>query len=237
MREVALDCESTGLLDYTGIDYTSMPYKLKDSYKMHCVVLQDINTFEIFVLYKDLEERLPSKMEEDVKKQVPPFDVGFESLSIVYMDMKHLSTVLSRCTRIIAHNGLGFDFPAMSLYLEEPYTVGEKGLAYPTKKWESNSKVNYDTWNGNSVNLEDTLVLSKILNADKFGGHSLDNWGNYLKKAKVDIVEYTLDNLNLFLTTEEEIEFRHSLIDHGAKVKKNMIKMLYFSKLTPHMIY
>ena len=33
------DIESTGLLNSSSIDYTSVPYKLKDSFGIHCIVV------------------------------------------------------------------------------------------------------------------------------------------------------------------------------------------------------
>ena len=237
MREVALDVEGTGLLDYTSIDYTSMPYKLKDSFKIHCVVLQDINTFEVFVLYEDPEGRSEEEIEKEVNSIVPDTDVGYKSLSVTFLNMKHIKTVLSRCTRIIAHNGIGYDFPALGLFFDIPFEVGANGLAFEHKGWIDNKDHLYDSLDNNSINLDDTLVLSKILNADKFGGHSLDNWGYYLKKAKVDIVEYTLNNLNLWLSNEEEVKFLEEISSLGKKKRDNAVKKLYFSRLTPHMIY
>ena len=45
---VTLDIEANGLLDESAIDYLSSPYKLRESFKIWCIVCQDIDTKEIY---------------------------------------------------------------------------------------------------------------------------------------------------------------------------------------------
>lgn len=50
---VAWDTENTHLLNEDSIDYTSVPYKLKPDFKMHCIVCKDIDTNEIYTFVQD----------------------------------------------------------------------------------------------------------------------------------------------------------------------------------------
>jgi DNA polymerase-1 len=71
-----------------------------------------------------------------------------------------------------AHNGIGFDYPVLR------------------RLWCSN-------WNDNC--LRDTMVLSRLANPSRDGGHSLDNWGKFLNHPKVahdDWSTYTPDMLH-----------------------------------------
>jgi hypothetical protein len=79
---------------------------------------------------------------------------------------------LQDCEYLIAHNGIKFDFIALKLFGVLDYTVGYL---------DSN-----DTIFGRSVTFIDTLVLSRLLHPDRFGGHSLEAWGLRLGNEKTD---------------------------------------------------
>lgn len=225
LRECSIDIEGTGLLNEEAIDYSSMPYKLKPTFKIHCVVLQDIKTNDIFVLYDDPQKRTPKQ----IKKEVEVF--GTFDKPVVYMEMKHLSTVLSRCSRLIAHNGINYDYLAMALHLDCDYEVGKGGLAFQNGEWPSRDEHHYDRWDNNPINLEDTLIMSQLLNPDRFGGHSLEEWGVRLGRDKVDVVDYVCKHLDMFNLTEADIE------GLGKAKKKELCKKAYFKTFTPHMIH
>lgn len=230
MRECVIDVEANGLWDDL-LDFSSLPYKLKPEARVHCVVLQDINTQEVFVLYNDHLNRTP----DQISRAVGAF--GDLPNRVVYLPMEKLPTVLNRCSRLIAHNGLGYDFPLLSLWGKQPYEVGPKGLAFPHKKWPSREKHRYDTWNGNKVNLDDTLLMSQLLNPDRFGGHSLEEWGVRLGSHKVDVVEYTYENLQLYMPGGKVEAYRAEVDKLGKTQKAKQLKTLYFSKFTPHMVF
>ena len=135
---IVWDIESSGFLDHTAIDYTSSPYKLYDSFKIHCIAAKDIDSGEIFTF-----------VGEEVKTKFPEF---FKKAKVV-----------------IAHNQINFDLLALKLYLGINYTVGD-----------------VDTIDGSPVEILDTLVISKVLNPDRYGGHSIDAWGKTLGLEKID---------------------------------------------------
>lgn len=149
MREVVFDIEATGLLDETTIDYTSVPYKLKPDYRIHCIVAQDVNTGEKWAFYEG-----PTLSFDDVK---------YTRLNI--SDWKEW---VKGCKRLIGHNIIDFDMLALRLALGMDYTI------YP------------DTVDGRECAIEDTLVMSRLLNPDRFGGHGVESWGKRLGVEKID---------------------------------------------------
>jgi len=92
MRLVA-DIEASGLLDHTTLDYSKYPFKLKDTFKVHCLVAKDIDTGEIYKFYQ-------------------------ESLT-----KKAINEFLSNATEVIFHNGIGYDLPVLMLYFGVSYKV------------------------------------------------------------------------------------------------------------------
>lgn len=72
-------------------------------------------------------------------------------------------------THVVFHNGLGFDLEALDRVWDIPYTVGRDA-----------------SWMGFSVVWVDTLLISRFLNADRVGGHSLEAWGERLGFQKGD---------------------------------------------------
>jgi hypothetical protein len=140
-----IDIESTNLLQ-NGLDYSSMPYKLKPDYKVWCVVIRNLDTKAVVSLVK---EEITSK---------------------------NLSRILADCTELIGHNIVAFDLPVLMLYGVLDYRIG-----YPGQP---------STLFGNPVTITDTLLWSKLLNADRLGGHSLDAWGKRLGNNKTHFEEW-----------------------------------------------
>ena len=137
MRTVGWDIEANGLLDNSTIDYTAIPYKLKDDFVIHCIVCTDKDTGEVF---RFVQNDVYTKFVEFVD------EVG--------------------C--FISHNGINYDHLVLKLYLGMDYDVGP------------------DTFIGRPVVIEDTMILSKVLNADRKGGHSLASFGKRLDFPKID---------------------------------------------------
>lgn len=82
-----------------------------------------------------------------------------------------------RPDRVIGHNILGFDLPALRKVWGVGYSVGRK-----------------DSWCGVDTLFVDTLHLSMYLNPDRKPGHSLEDWGTVLgfpKGSHSDWSRYT----------------------------------------------
>lgn len=159
MEDFTWDCETTGLLNEESIDYTASPFTLKDSFKMHCVVVEEHEDGKIIAFYDG-----PTYI-FDGREYVEEFDgVKYELKNYAPLIYEHRplksfpAYVKSKRNRfkVIAHNQINFDLLTAKLWFGMDYTVEE------------------DTWCGQSVEFKDTLVISKVLNPDRFGGHSLD---------------------------------------------------------------
>lgn len=83
-----------------------------------------------------------------------------------------LQKALSGVTEIIAHNGIKFDFIALKLFGVLDYEVGYLGKD--------------DLIFGKPVKITDTLIRSRLFNPDRYGGHSLQAWGERLGEYKDD---------------------------------------------------
>jgi hypothetical protein len=92
--------------------------------------------------------------------------VGVEILS-------KMPALLAKATTLICHNQIGYDLLAIKLFLGVDYEIGETCTM---------------TVGGVKRDIEiiDTLVLSKCLNPDRFGGHSIAAWGERLGLDKID---------------------------------------------------
>lgn len=141
-----IDIESTDLLQ-NGLDCTTMPFKLKPDYKVHCVVLRHIDSGAVKTL------------------------VGSE------ITKENLQHSLRKCTELVGHNLASFDMPVLQLYGVLDYSIG-----FPGKE---------STLFGKPCKITDTLLLSKLLNADRFGGHSLEAWGKRLGNYKGNFNDWT----------------------------------------------
>lgn len=87
--------------------------------------------------------------------------------------IKDIPAFFSKVTTVIAHNGINFDLLVLRILFDMEFTVGP------------------DTIQGNPVDIIDTLVLSRVLNPDRKGGHSLKSWGKRTKVYKDDFSEST----------------------------------------------
>lgn len=88
-----------------------------------------------------------------------------------------LKTTLADATEIILHNGIKFDLIALKLFGVLDYEVGYLGKE--------------DKLFGKPVKIVDTLVRSRLLNPDRYGGHSLKAWGLSLGEHKGDYTDFS----------------------------------------------
>ena len=88
-----------------------------------------------------------------------------------------LKTTLTDATEIILHNGIKFDLIALKLFGVLDYEVG-----YLDRE---------DKLFGKPVKIVDTLVRSRLLNPDRYGGHGLKAWGIALGEHKGDYTDFS----------------------------------------------
>jgi hypothetical protein len=140
-----LDIEANNLLG-PALDYSQLPFKLKEDFRIWCAVIRNVDTGAVRRLY------------------------GSE------LTAENISKSLSTASEIIGHNIVGYDLPVMQLYGLLTYRIG-----YPGEPSTINSK---------PIIFTDTLLWSKLLNADRLGGHSLEAWGRRLGNNKTYFEEW-----------------------------------------------
>lgn len=118
----------------------------------------------------------PYKLKEDAKLWVVSVTnvATGETVSLEKENVtkEAVSGILSNYDFIILHNGIKFDLPALQLFDIIVYSIG-----YLSEQ---------DTLNGRAVRFIDTLIMSRLLNPDRYGGHSLESWGKRLNFLKDD---------------------------------------------------
>lgn len=169
---IVWDIESTGLLNSESIDYTSVPYKLKDSFGIHCIVVSVvINDKEYIYGFHEGEKyifdgRAYSLTVDGVEYKL---EAGYEPVDYIHKpiaDFPKFVKAIPENSVVAAHNQINFDLLAVKLFYGVPYEV-ERNMAVDCDLGD-------DYWDGKKVIFDDTLVRSKTLNPDRFGGHSLD---------------------------------------------------------------
>ena len=151
MKRLVVDIEGNDLLS-NMVDFSKLPYKLKTDAKLWCIVVRDVDTDEVV--------RLKSVTGNTILKQ-------------------EVQNAFQGCTEIIAHNGIKFDFIALSLFGVFDYEVGYLNT--------------HDKIFGQDVKITDTLVRSRLFHPDRFGGHSLDSWGKRVGNYKDDFRQQSID--------------------------------------------
>ena len=146
--DFVIDIEANDLLA-NAIDYSSMPFKLKDTFKVHCVVIRHIDSGRVKSLYGEA------------------------------LTKAELRKTLAKCTNLIGHNIVNYDLPILKLAGLIDYSIN-----YPDTEYGA---IVFDK----AINLSDTLIWSKLLNADRYGGHSLEAWGKRLGNAKSDFSDWS----------------------------------------------
>ena len=124
---------------------------------------------------------LPYKLNSEAKlycvviRNVETDEVSFAVEDYITTDW--LKTTLADATEIILHNGIKFDLIALKLFGVLEYEVG-----YLDQE---------DKLFGKPVKIVDTLVRSRLLNPDRYGGHGLKAWGIALGEHKGDYTDFS----------------------------------------------
>ncbi len=101
---------------------------------------------------------------------------------------------LKGCTHLIGHNVAKFDFLVLKLFGVLDYEVG-----YLDKP---------DLLFGEETKIIDTLILSRLLNPDRFGGHSLHSWGERTGTNKIDFRQVCINKGYIEKSSPKGAEFK-----------------------------
>lgn len=169
---ITWDSETNNLLNDKTVDYNSSPYKLKDCFKLHCIVVEIHETGELIAFTEGEEYVFDGRpySEYDPVTDTTYELKGYTPVVITYKPLSLFKdwVVTSKPHRVVAHNSINFDHLVTKLELDMEYTVEP------------------DTWGGIDTEIYDSMVVSKVLNADRFGGHSLDNLGKKVGLHKIE---------------------------------------------------
>ena len=159
--DIVHDAEASGLLDDSTVDYTASPWKIKDTFKMHIVSVQEFPSGEFIAFYDGPTIILDGRKHVTVIDGIEYRLEDYEPVEYRHFPLAKFKDYVKKrkIRKAIAHNGIGYDLLAYKAYFGLNYTIQEEG----------------DTWADKDVEHVDTMVLSKTLNPDRQGGHSLEN--------------------------------------------------------------
>lgn len=101
---------------------------------------------------------------------------------------------LKDCDYLIQHNGIKFDLLCLQLFGVLDYKIG-----YLTE---------VDTIFGKEVKIIDTLIISRLLNPDRYLGHSLKEWGIRTGQNKIDFRQLCINKGYISKDSEKGSEFK-----------------------------
>lgn len=120
-----------------------------------------------------------------------------------WTEAEKLRVYLKDATLIVAHNGIGFDFPVLN------------------KLW--NTKITLSK-------VFDTLIVSRLLDPSRDGGHSLEAWGQTLGFQKIDyfaIWRWLTGSEDKKSTGIEYDQPHFGLLDHYCERDVDVLELLY----------
>lgn len=165
---VVIDAEGNNLLNNETIDYTKIPYKLKDNFKLHCIVVELPNG-TLIGFHDGPKYIFDGRRYEETIEGVTYVLENYAPLDYIHRPMSAFPEFVKNLpegSTVIGHNIINFDLLAFKLYFGIPYEI-ETDMSV-------DAPLGMDTWGGKHIIFDDTLVRSKTLNPDRFGGHSLE---------------------------------------------------------------
>lgn len=161
--DIVHDAEANGLLDDTTVDYTASPWKLKDNFVMHVVSVLEINTNTVIAFYDGPKIILDGRPHIQVIDGIEYRLENYEPIEYKHYPLSKFKDYVKKrkIRKAIGHNVIGYDLQAYKSYFGIDYFISDEHGG--------------DTWAGNAVDHIDTMVMSKTLNPDRYGGHSLEN--------------------------------------------------------------
>lgn len=189
--DLTWDRETTGLLDETAIDYTQSPYKLRDTFKTNCIVVEEHQTGKIIAFYDGPKYILDGRRYEEKGEHGTYILENYVPQEYEHRPLKAFKQYVleTNIRKVVAHNQINFDLLVGKLEEDMDFTI-EK-----------------DTWCGKEVEFEDTLVLSKTLNPDRFGGHSLEKLSEKVSIQKIDFRKHMPADIRFLEFAADELYY------------------------------
>ena len=171
---VVFDKETNNLLNRETIDYTSVPYKLKPGFKVHCIVA-DVKIGErvfTYAFYDGPTVILDGRSYAEPSKLFPGVTYtldNYEPVEYIHKQLKDWPAFVAAIpegSTVCGHNIINFDLLVSKLYFDLDYDI-EVNMS-------TGAELGDDRWAGKHIIFDDTLVRAKTLNPDRFGGNSLE---------------------------------------------------------------
>lgn len=172
-KEITWDIEASGLLDDTTIDYTAIPYKLKDNFQIHVICVEEWSTEDnksrILCFYAGPAfvfdgQAIPYTLHKHSGESTLHTLEGYTPVEYEHYPLSKFKSYVEkslaegRIRRVWGHNEINYDLLVCDLVFDMPYDTDQM------------------TWCGlKHKGFDDTFVRSKVQNADRIGGHGLDN--------------------------------------------------------------
>lgn len=171
---IVFDKEANNLLNRDSIDYTQVPYKLKPSFKLHCIVA-DVKIGEKTYTYAfyngpkiELNGELhvwKSELFENVEYRLE----NYEPINYIHKQLDEWPAFVAAIpegSTVAGHNIINYDLMVSKLWFGIPFEI-EVDMS-------PGAPLGDDRWDGKHIQFDDTLVRAKTLNPDRFGGNSLE---------------------------------------------------------------
>lgn len=169
--DVVFDLEANNLLNNNTIDYTSVPYRLKDTFKMHCIVADVVvgNKQYIYAFYDGDTIVLDGNKHSVTIDGTEYVLEDYTPVEYIHKPMQDFCSFVNKLpegSTVVGHNIINFDLLVTKLYFGIDYSV--------EVNMDISAALGDDRWGGKHVIFDDTLIRAKTLNPDRFGGQSLD---------------------------------------------------------------
>lgn len=170
----------------------------------------------------------PYKLKPDSKIWVISFNdiLTGETISLVKEEItkEAIHNILKDYDFIIQHNGIKFDLIVLKLMGLIDYKIG----------WLNEQ----DILNGKEVRFIDTLILSRLISPDRYGGHSLKSWGERVGTYKDNFRQECIDSGIITKDDPKGSEFKTfsegmiSYCEQDTKVTSEVFKTLFNDMLS-----
>ena len=120
----------------------------------------------------------------------------------VFRNKEKFNSYILQDDVFIAHNGITFDIPLLR-----------------------------KLWNSDIQNVEDTLIMSRLYNPDREGGHSLEAWGNKLGYKKISFSDFSQYSEEMLEYCKRDVllteKVYHILLAEGKPFSRKSLELEY----------
>lgn len=181
-ERIILDIEATDLLE-PMTDFTKRPLQRKPDAKIWCITVRCIDTNDNITF---IPQEILDDIDKGMYKSTPEVEEEFSKLKIAPLKKESFDRLFLKTKEFVGHNIIKYDLPVLKLFGLLDYQIG-----YPYYEELDNKGLTETKINDTVLTITDTLIWSKLLNADRYGGHSLASWGKQNNNEKIDHSDFS----------------------------------------------